>query len=82
MLSVTQTEVVGSRKVGMMRSRLSTRQRDGRGGESLAVVGTDGRLDGQVSLLGRIGRDLVPPFASTTNDAVLDTKRTSALERS
>lgn len=42
----------------------------GMGGQSLAVVGTDGRLHGQVSQLGRIGGDVVPPFASATNDAV------------
>jgi hypothetical protein len=42
----------------------------GMGGQSLAVVGSDGRLYGQVSQLGRIGGDVVPPFASATNDAI------------
>jgi len=41
----------------------------GMGGQSLAVVGSDGSLHGQVSQLGRFGGDVVPPFASTTNDA-------------
>jgi len=42
----------------------------GMGGQSLALIGSDGRLHGQVSQLGRFGGDVVPPFASTTNDAV------------
>jgi hypothetical protein len=40
------------------------------GGQTLAVVGADGRLHGLVSQLGRIGGDVVPPFASTSNDAI------------
>ena len=52
-------------------------------GQTLTIIGADGRLHGQVvNQLGRIGGDVQPPYTSTTNSAVyyLDGNRLMRLE--